>query len=106
MSARNIIYSFLGDRQVYSRGELELIVELAEWGLASLRETIESACPFTVRGRLADGWWNTAIPVDSNGEPVEISDEDDAILSAAISLLERAGEIERRPGEPHMVRFK
>ena len=98
MSARDIIYSF--------RGERELIADLAERGLASLRETIESACPFTVGGRLADGWWNTARPVNGYGEPVEISDEDDAILSSAIALLERAGEIERKPGEPHMIRFK
>lgn len=69
-----------------------LLADLAAEGLESLRELVESE-------GLQDGeWWNVSHEW--------IGGANEEATKDAIALLDRAGEIERKPGEPHLVRFK
>lgn len=78
--------------------ECRLLADLAEEGLASLRELVESEC---VHGH--DGWWDTSSIYDGIGDTVALGQN--ALLNIAVPILDRAGAIERKEGEPHLVRF-
>jgi len=86
--------------------EALLLADLAEEGLAGLRELIESECLWIGENDAADanGWWDTRYMIDVEGDPFPLTG-DMTIITRALSLLSRAGEIERKEGAEHMVRF-
>ncbi|MBL0142616.1 MAG: hypothetical protein IPP91_11085 [Betaproteobacteria bacterium] len=73
-----------------------LLADLAEEGLGSLRALVDSECLWE-----GDGWWDTSETIDGTGGTVP----NDDYFTGCIALLDRAGEIERKEGEPHMIRF-
>ena len=81
------------------REELALLADFAEEGLASMHDVIVSECP-------RDGeWFDTTCILDGTGDSVELDEGLNVLVTKAASLLDRSGAIERKPGEPHMVRF-
>lgn len=64
--------------------ESALLADLAEEGLASLRAMVECG------GVCVGEWYDVRNMIEGVG---------------AVSILDRAGAIERKPGEPHLVRF-
>ena len=73
---------------------VDLLADLAEEGLASLRALIECECG---SGSWAPDWWNTL-----DCENADIAED----VQSAVALLDRAGEIERHPERPELIRFK
>ena len=72
------------------REEFALLADAVEEADDSTRTTVESCCP------RADDWWDTsaAYPGDTQ-----------QIVEWSLSYLDRRGLIERKEGEPHLVRF-
>ena len=76
------------------REEMRLLADAVEIADEACRETVER------RSWRVDGvfpcWWDT-------GDPRSKKTRDE--LDRALSYLSRRGLIERKPGEPHLVRF-
>lgn len=79
-----------GEQLVATRAEQALLADAVEEADESTRTTIESYCPSS------EGWWDT-----SAAEPSEVGE----IVDWSLSYLDRRGLIERKEGEPHLVRF-
>lgn len=77
--------------------QAEILVELAHAGLASLRTLCESEL------KRSGAWYDTRYVINGIGgfDPVDSIDE----INDAVALLDRAGEIERKPGRPYLIRF-
>lgn len=77
--------------------QAELLVELAYAGLVSLRTLCESKL------KRSGDWYDTRYATNGIAvfDPVDDVDE----INDAVALLDRAGEIERRKGRPHLIRF-
>lgn len=92
------------------RDEMTLLADAIEEADGSYRALIESECLWietpgaTVEG---DGWWSTLHILDGIGGSFEIAPEHNFnhTINRALSYLDRRGLIERKEGEPHMVRF-
>jgi len=67
--------------------EYALEADAVEEADGSFRSLIESECI------LDGGWWETR------------TDDDEPTIARALSYLDRRGLIERKPGEPHLIRF-
>lgn len=77
--------------------QAELLVELAEAGIASLRTLCESEF------KRSGAWYDTRYAVNGIGGFCPIGPVDS--INDAVALLDRAGEIERRVGRPYLIRF-
>ncbi len=100
-----------GAGMLFEPEQIAMLADLAEEGLSSLRSLVESECVFVREGpqfnNFRQGWWDTSALIDGLGGEITLLAEarERATIDAAVALLDRAGEIERKPGEPHMVRF-
>lgn len=100
-----------------SREQQDLLADAVEEADESFRDLIESECLFSpgpgFSRHYSGGWWDTHFTVwrRENGMggdalvegPIDAAT--DAQICRAISYLDRRGLIERKEGEPHMVRF-
>lgn len=93
-------------------GEIfNLLADAVEEADGSFRDLLQSECVMassdaTVAGdvlTISRPWWDTGRILDGCGGEIAIPCR--GTLTRAISYLERRGLIERKDGEPHMVRF-
>ena len=90
--------------------KFDLLADAVEEADGSFRDLIESECPFVeAEGAVVegDGWWDTRQIIDGVGGSFmpDPAGKCGFSIGVALSYLDRRGLIERKEGEPHMVRF-